>query len=424
MSNWALLFHLVIFFMLEHYKKRNTFMWFVLVLLILTSFYPYMFADAHFQFLNVKNGYVFQIIYLILITFLLSFQIKKMPTILMLAIVIQSAGLLISFFFHGAIGYLLTLITLALVVGLISLIETKIGIYIFFRYYNKWILLVAILGVITFVLSYIGVSPIYLFENTRNGNTIYSWGIGYTNVYIQDYTNFIRYAGFFDEPGAMGYWGLFAIIINRLFIKDRKIEWGLIISLILCLSFGYIIQILVYLLLFYVIEKRRKGRIIIILSLLIIAFGIYSTKGTDYNSIYESTYGRFDKIEKTSTGINLNDRRSELTNTAKTYFEEKPLMGIGALKWSELPYMSDNPYETLAKDGLFGTFYLYFPLLILLFLGLKYKDYELLKVLIVMFLGFLHRPFHNNLLTFFIVYSILYMYIKIKKTKPLLYGNI
>ena len=161
------------------------------------------------------------------------------------------------------------------------------------------------------------------------------------------------------------------------------------------------------------------------ISLAIVTFGIYSTKGTDYDSIYKSTFGRFKKIEITnSKSITVKDYRSELTAVAKSYFEGNPVMGIGATRWTELPYMADNPYETLAKDGIFGTLYLYFPLLLLLSLGLKYKDVDLIKVLFVIFLGFLHRPFHGNLLTYFIVYSMLYMYIKNHQLQIRSYGKV
>lgn len=405
-------------------ENRTSICWFLFVLLVLVSFYPYMFSDAHVPLLNAKNGFIFQLVYLVPIFLLLGPQIRRLPSLVILSITIQVLGMLISFLYHGGIGYILTWITLIIVLCLITLIEKKIGLELFFDYYNKWILLVAILGFVTFLLALLGVPPIYSFENLRDGNVIYSWGIGYTNSYIQGSINFIRYSGFFDEPGAMGYWGIFSLVINKLFIKNTNVEWLLIIILIFTFSFGYIVQILIYLFLFYVIGKQSKKKsILILLFFALIAVGIYNTKYTEYNFLYKTTYGRFENIERTfSKNFIINDHRFYLAEEAKSYFRDNPIMGVGAKKWSELPYMSDNPYETLAVGGIVGTFYIYIPFVLLLFLGLKYRDIDLIKIWIILLLGFLHRPFHDNLLSYFFIYSILYFSVKKKQLQYKIHG--
>ena len=114
------------------------------------------------------------------------------------------------------------------------------------------------------------------------------------------------------------------------------------------------------------------------------------------------------------SGSNLvvEDYRAELTDLAKKAFLENPVFGVGPIKMQEMEYMQDNPYETLASVGIVGSIFLYMPYIILLFLALKNRDSLLFRLLIVLILGFMHRPFHTTVLAFFVTYSLLYLYEK------------
>lgn len=397
-------------------NSKPSFRCFLIVLIVLLSFNPYLIIIQHIPFLNVYAGSLLQLVLIPLFLLLLSKKrLKVPPSIVRLCLLVQIIGYAFSFVVHGGIGYILVYLIILLMILLFSYIENYIGFINFFKYYNKWILLMSLGGVAIFIMGqFLGIPPLYQAPSAIiETSTISSWGIGYTNCYFPDSPlSFIRYSGFFDEPGAMGYWGIYALVINKLFINDKRVEWMLLIALFFTFSFGYFIQAFVFIFLFYGLSELKGRSVWIIIIVAATLIGIYSTKGNEDSGMYKIIFGRFEKIEQTDNGLSIDDRRDELAEMAKKTFIENPLFGVGIKEWSKMPYMSDNPYETLAKDGLFGTFYLYFPYIVLLVIALKHRKTDLLKGLFVVGLGFLHRPFHENLLAFFMLYSILYLTIR------------
>lgn len=47
----------------------------------------------------------------------------------------------------------------------------------------------------------------------------YFFGLFTTNTY---FGGLVRNAGFYDEPGALAFWGIYALIINKMFVKTQK----------------------------------------------------------------------------------------------------------------------------------------------------------------------------------------------------------
>lgn len=391
--------------------------WFWFVMIILLSFYPYKLANAYYPFI-VSNIQTIFFVSLILITiFILTNKRIRIPKPISLIAMIMIIGCLFSFFVTGHKYYYHKLIILAGALVLILIVYNKIGMRPFFIVYNRWILIMSILGVLGFALALSGIAPISTFVATEDERLISSWIITFTKQSSPN-AGFIRYAGFFDEPGAMGYWGVFALVINKLFIKDQKLEIFLIISLLFTFSMGFYVQIVFFLIMSLLGKNdsfvKKTIWIFMIIGSIVI---LNSTKGTKYNHVYEATIERF---EQASTGGELMEgtSREKLTNDTKEIFYENPWLGIG---WpiDDREYFGDNPYETLAHDGIIGTIYLYFPFLLLLYWSIVRRDYELFAMVVFMAVGFMHRPFHFNYLTFFIFYSIPLMYYQeiVKKNK-------
>jgi hypothetical protein len=85
-------------------------------------------------------------------------------------------------------------------------------------------------------------------------------------------------------------------------------------------------------------------------------------------------------------------------------------------------YMGDNIYEPLAMYGLVGAVFVYFPIFWLLFSAYKRGDKAVLRMTIIIFVGFLHRPYHRNLLWNLIIYGIIIMYVLTRRRhRPRLY---
>ena len=93
--------------------------------------------------------------------------------------------------------------------------------------YDVWLVVQAISGTIGILLVLGGLlQPIFKFVemDMRPG---YFFGLFTTNTY---FGGLVRNAGFYDEPGALAFWGIYALIINKMFVKNTKIEILLIIA--------------------------------------------------------------------------------------------------------------------------------------------------------------------------------------------------
>ncbi len=380
--------------------------------IILLLFYPYVFNVV----LGVgTSAIILQLFFLILLLGIIIFKGIRFsyPYQLKVILAFQIVGTILAMIVHPAISYVLDYVNIGIVFALLVMLDSTIGVYNFFRTYNLWILIMALFGVVIFVLVQLGIGPAkeYLLGD---GRPIYSWMIGLSNTYLPN-ISFVRYSGFFDEPGAMAYWGVAALVFNRLFFKNKTYEIILMICLVLTFSEGYYIQLAIFLLLslFFNNSKKEKKRYITIIVAIVCAIVVFTNKSGN-SDLYERSIGRLTNIESSGGSISLeNTNRSKMMETARKAFLSEPLFGIGRLK-REMggEYMDDNPYETLAVEGVVGSIFLYLPILYLLFLSISRKDKDLFTCIIFISIGFLHRPFHNYLLYYFIFYSLVYMYLK------------
>ena len=114
-----------------------------------------------------------------------------------------------------------------------------------------------------------------------DGRPGYFYGLFTTNAVFND---FVRNAGFFDEPGSLAGWGVFALLFNKLYINNKKIEYLLIFGLISTLSMAYFVQLGVYLFLFF--RKQRKKVLLITILFLLILISVSSFSEDLNNSIF------------------------------------------------------------------------------------------------------------------------------------------
>lgn len=359
-----------------------------MLLLVFFSAYPYVFC----QFLPFPHVRILSAIFLMIFSaILLSMRKIQLPPFLFSEIVlIQCLCWFFFFIYHRDSSYITRIVFIIVAyLSIVCIYNTSCGVHGFLQFYSKLIMIMAIGGVLCFFLVLIfSFTPIFNFENV-DGRAAYCFGLTCTNTYIG---NVIRYAGYFDEPGAMAYWGIFILLFNRLFFYNQRFERILMFCLVFTFSIAYYIQIFFYILFFYL--KSVKHFSVLFLSTAIIVWGIYLSKGTDFD-IYRFTIYRFEMNE--STGTIQGDSRSELAEKAKKQFEKAPVLGIGAQKFIEIDYMADNPYEILAKDGIVGEIVTYLPLLVMIFVGLK-KEKKFFYAAVILAIGYLQRPFHVDLM--------------------------
>lgn len=254
---------------------------------------------------------------------------------------------------------------------------------------NGWIVAIQALGGLSaFVLVFLGLLSPVIFYSLENGQDGFCYVLTCTNVVLD---NVIRAAGYFDEPGALAFWGIFTLLINQMFIKNRYIEYSIIIGLLSTLSAAFFIQVTLYFLLFKTNSFKKALPVIVFIAIVFVV--LQHTLDNDYIAKY--TLDRFH-------GGQVNSTRYGLSDIAKTYFLSSPIFGIGAAKMQSITYMGDNPYEILASDGIVGYIITYMPLLYVL---LKYKNKELLYAILILMAGYMQRPFHQNLMHYFYLYS-------------------
>lgn len=287
------------------------------------------------------------------------------------------------------------------------------GIKKFLLIYNRIILIVALFGVLAFFLSlFLGYHAWFEYINMDGRPGAFVW-CTFCNNHAG---NFIRYCGIFDEPGAMAYWGMFSLITNKLYVKDRKIEIPLIVSLLFTFSLAYYIQIVIYFVAFYLKNLSIKQKLLSLFVVLVavVAFVHYSDEDSQ---LYRATLYRMG-MGSDAIDVATENNRARMMDEAVKIFKQNPVFGIGPTQFYGGTYAADNPYETLAKDGIVGTFFIYLPLIITFCYGVKKK--EVLMASVVLFIGYLQRPFHINFIHYTMLYMFFYIAYQLAHTKQII----
>lgn len=334
---------------------------------------------------------------LLLIPFFIKGKFKFPPLSFNVCIIVQICCWLIYYFIHDDSSYITRIFYVVLTFLIVTALASFSRVDDFIRKNNILITAQALLGLLALLLVFSGLlSPIFSFENV-DGRNAYCYGLTCTNAL---FGNIIRPAGYFDEPGALAFWGVYALVLNYLYIKNGKIELALIIGLLSTLSMAYYIQLLLYLV-FYKI--KLNGRSLLLIAAVVGICSYVYVQGPN-DGLYKLTFGRFE----TDQYGNLETNRDILMEKARRLYMMNPILGNGAENIERSgDYIADNPYETLATDGIVGTIVIYLPLIILLAKNFNHRD--IVFGVIIVATGYLQRPFHIVLLHYIMLFSFLYM---------------
>lgn len=279
----------------------------------------------------------------------------------------------------------------------------------FIRVFHFWVLAQAVAGAIGVILVFAGVlHPLFEFRE-MDYRTGYCFGLFTTNTY---WAGFIRNAGFYDEPGALACFGIFALLFNKLYLKNKKLEVLLIVALLSTLSLAYFIQLSAYLVFFY------RSRLKQLIPLLLLIYGGMMILSSYSPKMERQIFGRMEYNE--DAGTIEGDNRSELFERCLTIFKEHPITGIGATNLcspeiaKKYGFVGANFLMTLASDGVIGFIIAYLPLIALF--NLRRKNKEFAYVAIILLIGYLQRPYDSTQLLFpLTLYTMLmYAYIQSK----------
>lgn len=383
---------------LENNNKRQLGMIFIkkigvpnlLVLLMQLSMYPYVF-QLFFGFPkeNIMGIVFFTIIFLYCIS--IKHRKKGMPNELIIVMALQCFGWFFYFLMFDDTSYFTRLFFIVLTFLSLSMLLWKDSFFSYLNVYCKFLTIQGLFGVIAFVLVFIEVlKPLISLMINDGFGVINFYGLTCSNSV---YGNFMRIGGYFDEPGAFVFWGVFAMLFNKLTVDNRKIELILIVSLIFTFSAAYFILLPIYIVCF----NSRKTKSMIMMFLILVPILYFISISLSSNSNF-----RYLTVERFSGG-QIRSTRYDQADNAKALFLEKPVFGQGGqnLEKTSIGIVADNPYEILAKDGVVGFIITYLPLFYVVF---KYRKKEVLYSCAILFLDYMQRPFHINEMHFFMLY--------------------
>lgn len=371
----------------------------------LLSCYPYVFSK-----LLPLPGVVTVVGALLAYIFIIGTRYRKKTQLdsrILTCVLIQCIIWLLYFFLHADTSYI-TRIVFTICIYYSLVVFCKANVLSKFTYFNTcWITIQSVLAMLAFILCFVGaISPLFSFTNI-DGRPAYFFGISSTNVL---YGNLARMAGYFDEPGALATWGIFALVFNRVFFKNKKIEYILISCLFCTLSLAYYVLLVLYFLVFY--HKHVFKSLPIVLICAAAAWLVYKQGGQD-SKLYELTFERMELAKEGDYG------RNELADRARIYFYQSPIIGNGAKYMEEVEYVGDNYLESFAKDGILGSIILYLPLLITIIRTKGRGDVFYGSLIIAA--CYTQRPFHINLMHYFMLYS--YFAMAISYTNQIKYNT-
>ena len=275
--------------------------------------------------------------------------------------------------------------------------DSMIKQYVFFMIIN------CIGGTIITVLLFIHDFPPLFQYLHHNGLSMASfYYLTFTNVaYDFGGLTIIRYSGLFDEPGAVSFYCMFALLLNKLYIKSKKNELFLLFLPMFTFSLAHFITVVVYSILFYM--KRMSSLLFIVIFLTSTYCLLEYAKDTEYSHIYELTIGR---LQIDSSGKIKGDNRTELNENSFVFFREEPLIGKGKTFFEDKTHPIGGIFYYGALYGFIGYIFIYIILYHAIFVCLFQSKgiavwMDGLKCCLVILVNLFQRPDMTNIFQMF-----------------------
>jgi len=275
-----------------------------------------------------------------------------------------------------------------------------------------------IAGTIVFLLAIAGIIQPYSIltrfggEGMKNSN-LYNYILTFSNsvIFYSKY-QIIRIAGYFDEPGTFAFYLVHALLLNKISINKKLIEYILIIVGLTSFSLAFYISLGVYLLLFknrIRIQMRLKPilAIIVILVLISTLISLFPEKTGNVTGLISS---RFEPSDRHSKKLLKGDSRTEAMRNDFPYFVEKPFLGRGKIGGSRSPSI----IGLLVNDGLIGFIFIFMHVLYFASKSVYFWENKpqlnsiVIKSSFLLFLNLIQRPFVTGILPYMVYISLIY----------------
>ena len=251
-------------------------------------------------------------------------SIKFNNTIIFLLLIIFCFWLM-QMLFRTDISYVSNLFQVFIIAITYLSIINFIGIKNMAQQFSNFMIFNCICGSIIAIILLLYYFPPLFDYTTHDDRIARFYYITFTNTaYDLGSMTAIRYSGLFDEPGTLSLFSMFALLMNKIVLKKKKIELILIILPILTFSMAHFATVILYVILFKI--KKIKTIVFCVIFIGISYFALEYSKDTDYSRLYKMTLGR---MEKDESGKYKGDNRSDLNANALHFFKESPLFGKG-----------------------------------------------------------------------------------------------
>lgn len=346
---------------------------------------------------------------------LMSFCIIQREKVLLSKNLVIVIATQIAFFFtiallfseYNLLNYIVQLLSCIII---LIYINGYVGLENFAKSYIQVMVYMGIGGVLAlFIHVLIGIDPLLIVEYPGTATT-YFLGLTATNDYYNlEGLRFIRFAGFFDEPGAFALFAFFALLINKLYFNNKKHEFLLIFTTIFTFSMAFFVVVFVYFILFY-LKKAYLKIWLFILALVIILYSFFYSYSGDDNFLIAVKQNTFERFEEDGSGDFKGNNRAFAMREDKATFLENPCWGVAGSK----KVHGSNIYSVLASFGIFGSIFYYilliYGLALIFLIGDKASFWTALKIMILIVFNFFHRPEFASSFIFIIVYIIVYKF--------------
>lgn len=337
---------------------------------------------------------------------------------------VTATSFLIIGMYHGEISCLKTAIFLIILVFIVyPFLSTFIQYESLCNILVLFITLMSILGTIAFFLILLFNIKPFLIHSLSNGKVIYDYLIT-RSVGSQSFGNltFIRYSGFFHEPGGMGFYIIFAFILNKLVLKSKIYEFLLLVGGLLTFSLAFYITITFYYLSYFV--TNRKFIKLALAFIIILSLGIYINSSRNNNiisnTVYFYTLNRLSPSEKGENILFRGDNRSQILRRGWYAFKEKPLFGWG--HDYVLKSFDQDPFtapvggtvitDSLVISGIFGFLSIFLLFIFCIYWGFRNKYIDSKIYLVMLIIQSIQR---SDQLSFLTIIFMICFYISFKR---------
>lgn len=395
--------------MISIQKDKNIFFHLLLVWVCLVSAAPFVFYMWPF---HPHRLLIFVCLLLMSVKLLVSKRKVLLSQNVVIIFIIQMIFFILMSLFYSVFELNNHVFQLIACLIIFAYIQRFVGFENFAKSYIIILISMGIGGVITFFLHlFIGINPIFEVQYGPASTTFFL-GLTSTNVYVNvgDF-RFIRFAGFFDEPGAFALYSLFALLINKVYFNNKRYEILLISTTIFTFSMAYYIIVVLYFGLFY-FRLKYTGFILILFSIIWIGYSALNNYSGDNESIQRIRQSTIERFEINEDGELSGNSRKLHTEHDKQVFLDNPFWGVGDPNLT----MGSNHFTVFARFGILGSLFYYLLMIyffhLILCLHGSFRS-TCFKVILLILINLFHRP---EFASAFIIVSIYTMIYKVEQT--------